>query len=411
MQIAMVAADFSAGEADALRRAMAAWKKRGGLEPFEERLKEGMRKNGYDEEFAERIFRQIQGFGDYGFPEAHAASFALLTYVSSWLKCHEPAAFTCGLLNSQPMGFYAPSQLVQDAERHGVEVRPVDIRFSRWDCHLETTCRAGFSPPSKPALRLGMCLVKGLKQEAAKRIMREREKKMFDCLQDVVERCLLDRADVAALAAADALRCFAGNRYRAHWQAAGIEKHLPVFPELRFNEAAPLLGRPGAMEEVIADYNSIDLSLKRHPMSLLRKRFDGLGVYRAVDLSGVEARAPTPGRMVRGSGIGANAPTPGQIVKVAGLVICRQRPDTASGVLFITLEDETGVSNLIIWPKVVESQRQALLHGQLILVHGTLQREEDVVHVIVGRARDYSRWLGGMEVRSRNFAERIRVAK
>lgn len=410
MQIAMVAADFSAGEADALRRAMAAWKKRGGLEPFEERLKEGMRRNGYDAEFAERVYHQLRGFGDYGFPESHSASFALLTYVSSWLKRHEPAAFACGLLNSQPMGFYAPSQLVQDAARHGVEVRPVDIRFSNWDCRLETggvgaqkkgtdlfSRKINLSPFLQPALRLGLRMVKGMKQTAAGRIELERGKKMFECLQDLVERCGLDRIDVSALAAADALQCFAGNRYQAHWQAAGVEEALPVFPELRFNEALPLLDRPAEREDIIDDYRSTGLTLRRHPMALLRERLDEVGVRRAVDL-----RAAC-------EGIGAGAPAPGEIIKVAGLVICRQRPDTASGVLFVTLEDETGAINLIVWPKVVEAHRQALLQAQLILVHGTLQHEEGVIHVIARRAEDCSDWLDGIEVRSRNFAEGMRV--
>jgi error-prone DNA polymerase len=392
MQIAMVAANFTAGEADGLRRAMAAWKKRGGLEPFEERLKEGMRKNGYDDGFADRVYNQLRGFGEYGFPESHAASFALLTYVSSWLKCHEPAAFACGLLNSQPLGFYAPSQIVQDAARHGVDVRPVDIRYSNWDCQLEVTCRAGFIRPSSPVLRLGLRLVKGLGQPAAERIAAGRAEKMFDSLDDMVERCALDRADVAALAAADALQCFAANRYQAHWQAAGVEGALPAFGRPRFGEAAPLLGRPGVMEDVIADYASTGLSLKNHPLALLRARLDGMGIRRAEELPGDGLES-------------------GEQVQVAGLVICRQRPDTASGVLFLTLEDETGVANLIVWPKVAESQREALLNAGFILVTGVLQRQDGVTHVIAKHAEDCSAWLDGLEVRSRDFAEGFRTAK
>jgi len=387
MQIAMVAADFTAGEADALRRAMAAWKKRGGLEPFEARLKEGMRRNGYDPEFADRMYRQLQGFGDYGFPESHAASFALLTWVSSWLKRHEPAAFACALLNSQPLGFYAPSQIVQDAARHGVEVRPVDVRWSPWDSTLEID-------PSlrKPALRLGLRLVKGIGQPAAERIAAARAARAFDSLNDMVERCALDRADVSALAAADALQCFAANRYHAHWQAAGVEAPLPVFDRPRFNEAAPLLGRPGEMEDVVADYASTGLSLKRHPLALLRARFDAMDVRRAADLPG-------------------DGLEPGTEVRVAGLVICRQRPDTASGVLFVTLEDETGVVNLIVWPRVAESEREALLNAGLILVTGTLQRQDGVTHVIAMRAEDCSAWLDGLEVRSHDFAQGFRVVR
>jgi error-prone DNA polymerase len=393
MQIAMVAAGFTAGEADALRRAMAAWKKRGGIEPFEERLKEGMRRNGYAAEFAERVYNQLRGFGEYGFPQSHAASFALLTYVSSWLKCHEPAAFACGLLNSQPMGFYAPSQIVQDAARHGVDIRPVDVRYSNWDCSLEAVCGAGFSRPStKPALRLGLRLVKGLGQAAAERIAAVRAERMFDSLADMVERSALDRADVSALAAADALQCFAANRYQAHWQAAGVENPLPLFGRPRFVEAAPLLGRPGEMEDVIADYAGTGLSLKSHPLALLRERLDELGIRRAEELPGEELES-------------------GREVQVAGLVICRQRPDTASGVLFVTLEDETGVANLIVWPGVAESQREALLNAGLILVTGTLQRQDGVTHVIAKHAEDCSAWLDGLEVRSRDFAQGFRVTR
>jgi error-prone DNA polymerase len=412
MQIAMVAADFSAGEADALRRAMAAWKKRGGLEPFEERLKTGMVRNGYAPEFAERVYCQLRGFGEYGFPEAHAASFALLTYVSSWLKCHEPAAFACGLLNSQPMGFYTPSQLVQDAQRHGVAVLPVDVRHSDWDCHLEKMGSESDSPcspekperqkggiptltPFSPALRLGLRMVKGLAQHAAERIISERGRAPFESLQDMVTRCALDRGALAALAAADALRCFAANRHQAHWQAAGVEPPLPLFPAPEFNEATPLLDRPDAMEDVIADYNSTGLSLKDHPVALLRPRFEALRVCRAVDLHGPEADGTAPDARIR----------------VAGLIVCRQRPDTASGVMFMTLEDETGSVNLIVWPRVLERQRQTLLQGQLLLVQGTLQREEDVIHVIVCRAKDHSDWLVGLEVRGRNFADGVRTTR
>ena len=439
MQIAMVAANFSAGEADALRRAMAAWKKRGGLEPFEARLKEGMHRNGYDPAFADRVYNQLRGFGDYGFPESHAASFALLTYVSSWLKCHEPAAFACGLLNSQPMGFYTPSQLVQDAERHGVEVLPVDVRYSGWDCHLEhnhsgtdhrhsgagrnPVGNSGPRPPPgrhlrhserQPALRLGLRMIKGLSQEAAQRIVTERTRAPFTSLQEMVERCDLDRGTVSALAAADALQCFATNRYQAHWQAAGVEPRPPLFPALHFNEATPLLGRPGDMEDVIADYNSTGLSLKDHPVALLRTRLKALHVYRAVDLHGTEVDGT---RIDAHERIRASALTPDHLprnhslIKVAGLIVCRQRPDTASGVMFMTLEDETGSINLVVWPRVLERQRRPLLQGQLLLVHGTLQREEDVIHVIVGKAKDCSDWLGGMEVRSRNFADGIRTIR
>jgi DNA polymerase-3 subunit alpha len=339
---------------------------------------------------------------------SHAASFALLTWVSSWLKCHEPAAFVCGLLNSQPMGFYAPSQLVQDAVRHGVEVRPVDVQCSDWDCTLE-----------QPALRLGLRMVKGLAQEAANRIVQVRAEAPFASVQDLAERARLDRGALGALAAAGALQSLAGNRWQAHWQAAGVEltegRRAEARPTEQYGagtkqcgagfsrplqlrpgpEATPLLGRPTAMENAIADYNTLGLTLGPHPLALLRAEFDRLGVRRAEELREME---------IAGRGL----PT---TVRVAGLVICRQRPDTASGVMFVTLEDETGPINLIVWPKVLEAQRQPLLHAQLALVSGTLQREEDVIHVIVARAQDCSHWLSGIDVISRNFAEGFRVSR
>jgi error-prone DNA polymerase len=231
-------------------------------------------------------------------------------------------------------------------------------------------------------------MVKGLSQAAAERIVKAREERMFTDVPDLVARAGLDRGDVSALAAADALRHLAGNRYQAHWQAAGVERGGPLFERPRFNEASPMLGRPAPLEEVIGDYRSTGLSLKQHPMDLLRPRFAELGVHRAADLR--EAR-------------------PGSMVQVAGLVVCRQRPDTASGVLFITLEDDTGSANLIVWPKIVERYRHALLHAALIVVSGRLQREEDVIHVVVRSARDHSGWLEGMTFKSRDFAQGFRT--
>jgi error-prone DNA polymerase len=271
-------------------------------------------------------------------------------------------------------------------------------------------------------------MVKGLAQEAAERIVAERSRAPFTSLQEMVERCGLDRGAVSALAAADALQCFATNRYQAYWQAAGIEPRPPLFPALHFNEATPLLGRPGDMEDVIADYNSTGLSLKDHPVALLRSRFEALHVCRAVDLekmgsesiwkNGVGVNFPIPRHFSFSRCHGKidsdpifPTPTPFSLIKVAGLIVCRQRPDTASGVMFMTLEDETGSVNLIVWPKVLERQRQPLLQGQLLLVQGTLQREEDVIHVVVGKAKDYSGWLAGLDVRSRNFADGIRTTR
>ncbi|MGR9106380.1 MAG: error-prone DNA polymerase [Gammaproteobacteria bacterium] len=377
MQIAMVAAGFTAGEADQLRRSMAAWKKRGGLEVFEQRLKQGMLAKGYDETFAQRIFEQIKGFGSYGFPESHAASFALLTYISCWLKCHEPAAFTCALLNSQPMGFYAPSQLVQDARRHGIDVRPVDVRFSNWESSLEKDGRQG-----QPAIRLGLHRVRGLHQSAAEKIVQMRSLKPFASFEEFAERCGLAGEDLELLAAADALAGFSANRHRAHWDVAGIEKPLPVFGVPRFNEAIPLLRRVCEAEDIRADYQTTGLSLRRHPLALLRERLERQGVCSA---EGLWQRRN------------------GSIATVAGLVINRQRPGTASGVIFVTLEDETGLANLIVWPKIAAAQRRALLSARLLVVSGIVQKEQGVLHLIAGKIRDRSDWLPRLEWQSRDF--------
>lgn len=377
MQIAMVAADFTPGEADQLRRSMAAWKKRGGLEPFRQRLMEGMAKNGYDQDFAARICEQIKGFGSYGFPESHAASFALISYISAWLKCHEPAAFCCALLNSQPMGFYAPAQLIQDARRHGVEVRPVDVRDSQWQSSLEV--KGG---NQQPALRLGLHRIKGLRQQVGEKLAALRNDQPYESLADLARRCYLEKQDLEILAAAGALRGLSGHRHLAHWDVAGIEKPMPVFGIPDFNETTPLLRQPSAFEDMLNDYDTQGLSLDYHPFTLLRERLNGLGICPALKLC--DRRN-------------------GSIVKVAGLVINRQRPSTASGVIFITLEDETGFANLIVWPKVAEAQRVSVLTAKLMLVSGIVQKENGVIHVIAGKIRNCSQWLSGLEVRSRDF--------
>src|SRR5438309_8030713 len=264
MHIAIVAAGFSPGEADALRRAMGAWKRTGGLDPFRERLLEGMREKGYPDEFAQRIYRQMLGFGEYGFPLAHAASFALLVYDSAWLKCYEPAAFTCALLNSQPMGFYAPAQLVRDARAHGVEVRPVDACVSLWDCTLEPRAE------DQPALRLGMRMVKSLAHAGADRLLEARRERPFTSVQDLAERSALDRSDLEALAAAGAFASLSGNRHLAFWEVAGTERALPLIsPGGRagsVEEGRPLLAAPTEGERIVADYASTGLTLGRHPM-------------------------------------------------------------------------------------------------------------------------------------------------
>jgi len=371
MQIAMVAAGFSAGEADQLRRSMAAWKKRGGLESFERRLRQGMLARGYDDDFIRRIFKQIKGFGDYGFPESHSASFALLTYVSCWLKCHEPAAFTCALLNSQPMGFYAPAQLVQDVRRHGVEVRPVDVRFSAWESTLEAGRKHG-----QRAIRLGLQRIKGLQKDVAEKIVQGRPRKAFSSLQELASQCNLVGDELEKLAAAGALAGLNGDRHRAHWDVAGMEKALPVFGQPKFSEATPLLARVSEVEDVTADYRTTGMTLKRHPMALIREALSRQGVGTAEQLW--QRRT-------------------GSVAKVAGLVINRQRPLTASGVFFVTLEDETGMANLIVWPRTVEAQRVALLSSRMMIVSGIVQKEDGVLHLVVGKIRDGSGWLDSLE--------------
>ena len=376
MQLAVVAAGFTPGEADRLRRAMAAWKRRGGLGPFEEKLVNGMRERGYDETFARQIFQQILGFGEYGFPESHSASFALLVYVSSWLKCHEPAAFTCALLNSQPMGFYSASQLVQDTQRNGVTVRPVEINRSAWDCSLEA------DDTGAAVLRLGLRMVKGLSEDAGQRIVAERSQGAYGEVQALLERARLDRRELGVLASSGALRSLSGDRHRARWAVAGAEKPMPLFPSMARYEAAPLLQAPTEGQNIVADYRSTGLTLERHPICLLRRHLDR---YRYVQASSL----PTLGN--------------GHSVNVAGLVITKQRPGTASGVIFVTLEDETGQINLILWKQVAEQYRAALLNARLLGVAGELQIEGQVIHVIAKRLFDHSALLGDLSVQSRDF--------
>ena len=376
MQLAIVAAGFSAGEADRLRRAMAAWRRRGSLGPFEDRLISGMRERGYAPEFAQQIFNQIRGFGEYGFPESHAASFALLVYVSAWLKHHHPAVFTCALVNSQPMGFYAPSQLVQCAQRHGVEVRPADVRHSDWDCSLEA------GEGGRPALRLGLRLCKGLSRQAAEALLAYRREAALESVQQLHERAGLDRAALGALAAADALRGLSGHRYLARWQVSGVEAPLPLLTAQAATEAAPMLARPGVGEQVIADYNSTGLSLRHHPLALIRGELQARRM-----LSAAEVRA---------------APDDSQVY-AAGLVITRQRPASAGGVVFVTLEDETGCLNLVVWERVMARQRRVLLDARLMAVRGRVQRKDEVLHIIAGSLEDHSGLLAELRGVSRDF--------
>ena len=526
MQIAIVAAGFSPGEADALRRAMGAWKRTGGLDAFRDRLLGGMRARNYPEEFAERIYQQMLGFGEYGFPEcvvgetrvvdadsgrwisideivsgraelnmtiacdqnlrlqrrkvlavkssgvkpvwrlqtalghtivataehpfltmegwcqlgklrigdcvaaarslpvadlagsdvywdkvvalekldpqatydlqieddhsflannlivhnSHAMSFALLVYDSAWLKCYEPAAFTCALLNSQPMGFYAPAQLVRDARAHGVEIRPVDACISHWDAALER------GVGGEPALRLGLRLVKSLSEAGAMRLTTARAQRPFTSVQDLAARAGLDRGDLEALAAAGALSSLSGNRHLAFWEVAGSERPLPLAPaslsQASTAEGFPLLRAPTEGQQIAADYASLGLTLGRHPLALLRARLTAASLLPASEL----ARTANGAR-----------------VRTAGLVLMRQRPSTASGVTFLTLEDESGQVNVIVWESVGREQRRALIESRLLEVHGELQQQEGVVHLIAHRLVDRSRLLGELVTRSRDF--------
>jgi error-prone DNA polymerase len=376
MQLAMVAADFTPGEADQLRRAMAAWKRRGGLEPFETKLKGRLCAKGYGEEFANRIFQQILGFGDYGFPESHAASFALLVYVSAWLKRHEPAAFCCALLNSQPMGFYAPAQLVRDARTHGVEVRGVDVNASAAESTLEE------GPRGKPALRLGLGLVRGLSGEGAQRLMQARRDGGFGGVAELARRAALTRRDLGALARAGALAGIAGHRHRAGWAVLGVGPELPLAPAPERPAGVPLLRAPTEGEGIVADYRALGLTLARHPVALLRPQLEAGGWITA------EAVAELPD---------------GAPVATGGIVVTRQRPGAAGGVIFVTLEDETGYVNLVIWSRIADAQRRALLGARLLGVRGRLQREGEVRHVVVETLEDCSELLGGLAAPARNF--------
>jgi error-prone DNA polymerase len=408
MQLAIVAAGFTPGEADRLRRSMAAWRRKGGLEKFEQRLIDGMAARGYAEEFARQIYQQILGFGEYGFPESHSASFALLVYISSWLKHYEPAAFCAALLNSQPMGFYAPAQLVADARRHGVDVRSVDVTISEWDCTLETE-KAGPSPTARDdttichseaseaspersegppaeepasALRLGFCMVKGLTEAGAKRIVEARCVAPLDSVADLAHRAKLDRRDLAALADADALVPLSGHRHDAVWEVAGVERLPEILAGATFAETTPALPAPTEGQEIVADYRRLGLTLRRHPLALLRRQLRERRIVTADDIS----RTPH-----------------GRFTRVAGIVIGRQRPDTKSGVVFVTLEDETGATNVIVWRDVGDRQRRELLNARLMAVYGRVEREGEVVHVIAGKLVDMTPMLGSLPTTSRDF--------
>ena len=381
MEMAIVAAGYSAGEADQLRRSMAAWKRRGGLEPHQERLAKGMLERGYTAEFAAQIFEQIKGFGSYGFPESHAASFALLTYASSWLKCNEPAAFACALINSWPMGFYSPDQILQDARRHRIEIFPVDVLCSHWDCTLEAV--PGREAEEQPGIRLGLRMVRGLHEEAGRRIVQARESAPFRDASDLSVRAGLNQRDRALLADAGALQALSGDRHQARWAVAGVESQMPLFTgQPAEQEEAVWLPSPTVAENLFADYAAVGTTLGPHPLSLLREELSRRRCRSSRDLLRAESGRP---------------------ISVAGLVTGRQRPGTANGVTFVTLEDEFGMMNVIVWQDLGERQRKELVGSQLLRVDGRFESEKGVRHIIAGRLQDISDLLSGLDVRSRDF--------
>ncbi len=376
MQLAVVAAGFTLDEADSLRRAMAAWRRDGNLEPYRDKLLKGLQTRGYPEEFAHRIYRQILGFGEYGFPESHAASFALLTYATSYLKRHTPAAFTAALLNSQPMGFYAPAQLVRDCREHGVNVLPIDATMSDWDCTLQGD---HLRPPE---LRLGLRLVKGLSERGADRLLRARMLRPFQSLHDLAVRSSIHQDDLDALAAANALTSLAGNRHQTAWTMAGIDVGMPLFADHPTHEATPLLRPPTEGENIVGDYHSVGLTLHRHPLALLRETMQRHGITAAAQLKSIDD---------------------GEHVRTAGLVTIRQRPGSANNTAFVTLEDETDHVQVIVWMSVAEQFRLPFLRAQLLEVYGRLQHAHNVTHLVAESLVDRTEWLGALKVNSRDF--------
>jgi error-prone DNA polymerase len=374
MQLAMVAASFTPGEADQMRRSMAAWRHRGTMEIFQKKLTDGLLANGYTAAFAEQIYRQIEGFSGYGFPESHAASFAFLVYASSWLKCHHPAAFLCGLLNSQPMGFYAPAQLIADARANGVGVLPADVTVSRRDCMLE---RAG----AAPGVRIGLRMVKGLSQAATLRIEQARTHAPFSGVEDMARRAQLDAHTLRCLAAGGALKTLAGNRHQAHWQAAARRPDA-LLRDAPVHEPALALPAPQEGQDIIADYASLGFTLGRHPLALLRDTLAAQRFVTTAELRQLPDRA---------------------LARAAGIVTCRQRPGTASGVMFVTVEDETGLANIIVHGDLQEKQRREVLGATLLGIYGQVSREGDVIHLIARRLVDRSGLLGELMPRSRDF--------
>lgn len=388
MQIAMIAAGFTPDQADRLRRAMAAWKRTGGIDKFKHPLVDGMVDHGYDRAFAEAIFKQCQGFGEYGFPESHAASFALLVVVSCWLKHYEPACFLAAMLDSQPMGFYSPSQLVQDARRHGVEVRSVDVTVSEMDCTIEPRSPGAATQADprfagrcgragQPAVRLGLGRIVGLSEAGAQRLLEARARAPFTSTEDLALRAELEAKDMAALAGAEALTALSGHRRQQVWDATAQRRAPALLQGVPIHERALQLPAAPEGEEIVGDYAALRLTLRRHPLALLRPRLARMKLLSAHELlalpDGTRARA-------------------------CGIVMGRQRPQTANGTIFVTLEDETGNVNVIVWPQVVEAWRDPLLRSHLLAVQGTWQRDVatggKVCHLVASGFRDLTPLMG-----------------
>jgi error-prone DNA polymerase len=342
---------------------------------YQQKLMDGMRANGYSETFAEQIYKQIEGFGEYGFPESHSASFALLTYVSSWLKFHRPAAFFAGLINSQPMGFYQPAQLLEQAKRQHVPILPVDVIVSEHKCTLERVAQG-------IAIRLGMRLVKGLRDDEAQRIVAARKERAFTSMAEVVQRAGLSPRATRVLAMCGAFRDLTEHRNLAFWEALAVKRARLPLTDAPGAEELPALPRPSEWEEILRDYYQLGLSTGRHPLAVLRPRLRSLGILRRRDLGTI---------------------TSGSLVSVSGLVTHLQHPQTAKGVVFASLEDETGINNIIFWPGVFEAERPNIIGTTLLVVSGLLQNEQGVIHVVAQRVEDYSHWVDRLPRKSRDF--------
>ncbi|WP_257546954.1 OB-fold nucleic acid binding domain-containing protein [Sphingopyxis sp. DBS4] len=376
MKVAIVGAGFTPAEADQLRRAMATFKLTGGVSHFYDKLVGGMVERGYPKDFAERTFKQIEGFGSYGFPESHAASFAKIAYASCWMKHHHPDVFCAALLNAQPMGFYAPAQIVRDAQKHGVEVRPVSINDSHWDCTLEEA-DGGYL-----AVRLGFRQVRSLANIHGAAIVGARGDVPYDCVEDVWRRAGVPRAAIERIAEADGFACLSEDRRQGLWKVRGLgEAPLPLFAAADAREAGfspeglePETALRSMTEgrEVVEDYRTLQLSLRAHPLSFLRDELDGMGIVRCADLPHIRD---------------------GRNIEVAGVILVRQRPGSAKGVLFVTIEDETGIANGILWPDRFDIYRRPVMSASMIAMRGRLQKEGEVIHIICDRIIDHDAML------------------